>query len=364
LSLSYKGAYGDTSAGATLLVQVKEIAQSAKFNDTSVYRISHPVFATIGGTLGSKTIAFSQFKDSIRIVRKIGDTTKTANELRIRIDPSLIQRFKSYDTAGAYKNDSLFHAAFSGFKIEATGTTKAIAYFGLSDQTKTKLTFYYRTSRNGVKDTSTADFYHYASGSRANTIRRDPSGDFATFLNNSTPRDEKIFIQGGSPGSVATISIPALSTLSNRVIHRAELIISKIPSASEALYPAPPVVFLDQINLFDVGSSIIDDISSTSADGTTQSTSVFGGAFRSDSTYRFNLTRHVQAIVTKKEPNNNLRLYAPLYTFIKALPENTSATRVVSVLPQIAYGRIVLGGGNYPDQAKRLKLRIIYSKIQ
>ena len=139
LSLAYAGAYGDTATGS-LSVQVKEIAQSAKFNDTSVYRVSHPDFATTGVVLGTKTVAIRQLKDSFSVVSKGRDTTKVANVLRIPLN-NLGQRFAGYDTTNAYKNDTLFHSLFSGFKIEANGITNTLGYFQLSDQTKTKRVF-------------------------------------------------------------------------------------------------------------------------------------------------------------------------------------------------------------------------------
>ncbi|MCW3073706.1 MAG: hypothetical protein JWP69_775 [Flaviaesturariibacter sp.] len=364
LSLSYRGAYGDTSAGSFLSVEVREIAQNAKFNDSSFYRVDHPDFATAGGVLGSKTMAFNQFKDSVRIFRKIGDTIKTANELRIKLDPAFGTRFVNYDTLTAYKNDTIFHSLFSGLEVKATGSSRALAYFNLADQAKTKLTFYYRVRNNNVIEKRSVDFLHYSFGSRANVIRRNRGGDFAAYLNNTTLTDDKLFIQAGSPGSIGTLRIPGLENLSNRVIHNAELIISRIPSAGEQSFPPPPVLFLDRADIFDVGSSLSDDLNSTNASGTTQNLTSFGGLLRSDSTYRFNITRHVQSVITRKETNYQLRLYAPVYTIIKPFPESTTASRQVNVIPQVGYGRVVLAGGNFADPTKRLRLRIIYSNLR
>jgi hypothetical protein len=33
------------------------------------------------------------------------------------------------------------------------------------------------------------------------------------------------------------------------------------------------------------------------------------------------------------------------------------------VTDRVAYGRIVLAGGNHPDATKRMRLRLVYSKL-
>jgi hypothetical protein len=373
LSLAYKGAYGDTSAGSTLSVEVSEIAQGNHFNDSAFYRVDHAPFPTTGTVIGTKTMAFNQFKDSIRVIRKPGDTVRTANELRIRLDNSFGNRFLLYSVNNAYKNDTTFREALNGLAVKGTGSGKALGYFNLSDLSKSKMTFYYRVKKNGVIDTNYVDFIHDAStdinfktrGSRANLIQRTRSGDFQTYLTNGTATDDKLFIQAGSPGSAGIVTIPALTNMSNRIIHLAELIFSRIPSAEEAKFAPPPALFLDRVDPQDAGISILDDISTSSTSAPNYS--LFGGQFRSDSTYRFNISRHVQGIVSRGETNYPLRVYAPVKTIILITPAAGTASsnkRLVDVLPQIAYGRVVLGGGNYADAAKRVRLRIIYSRIQ
>ncbi|HVE60524.1 MAG TPA: hypothetical protein VNA26_01805, partial [Chitinophagaceae bacterium] len=77
---------------------------------------------------------------------------------------------------------------------------------------------------------------------------------------------------------------------------------------------------------------------------------------------RFNITRHVQSIITKKDPNSTLRLYAPLRTIIYTTTGSANK-REVSVSPQVAYGRVVLAGGSFADPSLRTRLRIVYSKL-
>ncbi|MDB5252947.1 MAG: hypothetical protein JWP27_2116 [Flaviaesturariibacter sp.] len=373
LSLSYKGAYGDTTAGSTLSVEVSEIAQGNHFNDSPFYRVDHTPFATTGPVLGTKTMAFNAFKDSVRIVRKPGDTIKTANELRIRLDNSFGNRFLQYSVTTAYKNDTAFRQAFNGLAVKGSTTGKALGYFNLSDLAKSKMTFYYRVRKNGVIDTNYVDFIHDAStdlnfktrGTRANFIQRTRSGDFQAYLTNGTAIDDKLFIQAGSPGSAGILTIPGLTNMSNRIVHLAELTFSRIPSAEEAKFPPPPALFLDRVDPQDVGISILDDIATSTS--SSPSYSLFGGRLRPDSTYRFNITRHVQGIVSRAETNYQLRVYAPVKTIVLVTPSGGTASsnkRLVDVLPQIAYGRVVLGGGNFADASKKVRLRIVYSRIR
>ena len=74
--------------------------------------------------------------------------------------------------------------------------------------------------------------------------------------------------------------------------------------------------------------------------------------------YTINITRYLQRLVTDQKPNYSMRLYAP-YNII--YPQYTPA--VIPYVNRIAAGRIRLGGGNNADVARRMRLRVIYSKI-
>jgi hypothetical protein len=296
------------------------------------------------------------------LIRKPGDTAKVANVLRIRLDNSFGERLKNLDSI-PYKTYTNFYNAIKGIAITSEAVGNTLSYFSLSDGTKSRLTVYYRVNKSGVIDTTSANFFYGPSGTNghgtvANLIQRTPEAGFADYLNNGILADDKLFIQS-TPGSLATIKIPGLDTFPNRIIHRAELIITKLPSLGESIFGAPPAMFLDKATLLDSAFSITDDLMSASQTG--PSFTNFGGLLKPDNTYRFNITRHVQEVITNKNINYQLRLYAPFRTTIRA----GSVLRSVSVLPQVAYGRVVLAGGNYPvDPSKRLRLRIIYSNIR
>ena len=372
LSLAYMGAYGDTMT--RLNVEVSEIAQNSGFVDSVNYPFDQrkrDYFQTSGPVLGSKSFGINELNDSIRVVNKVGDTVKKINVLRIPLNNSFGSRLASYDTTltmnGGFYSDSIFRTLFRGFAIKSTMLSGqgALSYFNLSNFTDTKLLVYFRSYRPGKRDTTTAEFIHNRNG-QASIIKRTPAGGYASVLASGPSADPVIYLQSG-PGSYAAIKIPGLDTFSNKIIHRAELIVSKIPSSSpisDNFFTAPDQLILDRIHYNSAGDTskafVLDKDLNIGLDGSI-GYNVFGGNLRSDNTYRFNITRHVQGIITRGEPNDSLRLYAPLRTLLysPALATNVS----VPVIDRIGEGRVVLAGGDYPDPKLRLRLRIIYSNL-
>jgi hypothetical protein len=364
LSLSYNSYYGDTNSTQT--IRVFEIAQNVGFNDTSLYTYGHAPFPTTGGQLGARTFQVKNLKDSIFHIRKgDGDTTKLVNVIRIPLSISLGTRLAGYDTThtsnGAFNNDSIFKTLFRGLAIKSDNSGNALTYFSPSDQTNTKLTVYFKATKNGVIDTTHFDFTHATIG-QANIVTRNPAGNWLTYLNNGLPDDDKVYLQS-IPGSYASIKIPGLDTFKNAVIHKAELVITPLRSNQDGIFIQPSGLFLDRINstadtvfTFDVDM----DVQASGPDYTYNFTT-FGGGLKSDSTYRFNLSRHVQDIITLKKPNQTLRLYAPVRAFVFSERFNRLSQMYISNEP--AYGRVVLAGGSYAVPAKRMRLRIIYSKL-
>lgn len=364
LSLAYTEGYGDTLNGSQTF-RVYEISQSATINDTTLYKFSDPAsaFATTGSQLGSATFNVRNLKDSITLIRA-RDTSKVANVVRIKLDPSLAQRFAQYDTTsspnGGYHSDSLFRTLFKGLAIKADAGGNVLTYFSLSNTANTKLTVYFRATKGGVIDTTSFDYFHTING-QSNYIQRTPGGGWANYLTNGSTNDDKLYIQSAPFGSYGTVVIPDLSTLSNKVIHRAELIVTRIPSASDNIFSPPSRLLLDRTktNVNDSAFMLQNDLI---ADATgTINYAPFGGTLNSDNTYRFNISRYVQGVITKHASNDTLRIYAPLRTILY----NSNLGLKISVpgISQIANGRVVLAGGNYTDPNARLRLRIIYSEL-
>ena len=176
------------------------------------------------------------------------------------------------------------------------------------------------------------------------------------------PNDDKIYLPA-APGSLAKIRIPALDTFRNVVVHRAELIATPLPSLQSGTFGYPLGIFMDRISpngdtayTFDNDMLITNNFSSYTYD-----INSYGGKLRTDSTYRFNITRYVQSLVTQRLRNDSLRIYAPIRAFLYS-PTYRYRNQIY-VTDRVAYGRLVLAGGNYPDATKRMRLRLIYSKL-
>lgn len=363
LSLSVEAVYGDTNSTQT--IRVFEVAQNSGLNDTTLYRYNQPDFATTGAELGSKTYQIKQLNDSIRFIRK-KDTSYLANVIRIPLQNSLGTRFSQYDTTnssnGGYRRDSIFKSLFRGLAIKADNNGNALTYLSPTNFEKTKLTVYFRKKiTGGLIDTAAADFFHLTGG-QANVVSRTPGGNWAGYLANGVPNDDLIYLQS-APGSYAQLRIPALDTFRNSVIHRAEIIVTPIQSTLDKVFTFPSALFLDHINSAgDTAFTFDRDMELSASTGAfTYNFNLFGGLIKSDSTYRFNISRYVQNIVTNKSTNYKLRLYAPVRAFVYS--PSAKFTNQIYINDKVGFGRIVLAGGTFANSAKRMRMRLVYSKL-
>lgn len=372
LSLSYTGTYGDSMSVQNF--RVSEISNTANFPDSLTgYPLTSPYFPTVAQPLGTATVNFTTLNDAKQF-RQGKDTALTTQEnvLRIRLDRSLGIRLAGYDTTSAYSSDSLFATKFKGIAVtvDSAGSArkKALAYFSLSDTSKTKLTVYYRFINNGKLDTAYASFnFDPTLTSRsANIVRRNIAGtNYQRNLTSTAANKDRVYIQSG-PGSIATVSIPALSTLSNRLVYKAELIMKVLPTAENSFLKAP-ILFLDHSDpansrYITVQNDFLVDASTGNYNYTN-----FGGILKGDTAYIFNIARFVQGVVSRKQPAYKMRIYAPyqtqpLYTTSDVYPASYQLlTYAFLINSHIAGGRVVLGGGSHPTQ--KMKVHIVYSRI-
>jgi hypothetical protein len=366
LSLGVTGFYGDSLSSLTF--RVFEIANNSAFKGDSLYRYKDPAsdFPTSGQlSVGSKTFSVQSLNDSITLIRA-RDTQKVANVVRIPINNSLGTRFIQYDTTntanGGYRSDSIFKTLFKGLAVKADQTGNALGYFKLTDFAKTKLTVYYRVKNTtGKTDTTSFEYYHLGNG-QSNYIKVTPSAEWATATN--SPNPEKIYMQSSPSGAYAQIRIPALDTMKNKVIHRAEIVATVLPSLNDNIYSPPGRLFLDHKKTNNDTAFLFQADLAVNPDGTL-GFDAFGGNLRGDKTYRLNITRYVQNLITQHASNDTLRLYAPYRTTVFVSNFGTSGAFLnIPVNLRVAEGRAVIASGTYtPDPSKRLRLRIIYSNL-
>jgi hypothetical protein len=368
LVLGWNGSYGDTNAPQK--VNVKEIDQFSDFRVDSFLTIRDPGPSTTT-LLGTKTFNPSSLKDSVKAFQ---DTT--TGQLRIRLDNSFGRRLLDYDTAHAYANDSAFNTYFKGFAIEADQTVgNALMAFDIyQNDPKTKLAIYYRYTKGGQDDT-TVNYFLVKPGFSANhnyVNRFDFAGTPLLAASNTTGEDDLVYIIN-TPGSYATVKIPALRDLSNRIIHRAELIVEQVydPSSDNKFLP-PETLMLD---VYD--STLVDykfvpyDFNPDQSGNPNPGFGLYGqntvdGIGNPIRVWKFDITRYVQNVLTKQEPLHDLRLYTTqtAYGRIKNVVLNNTGPYVaatVNLNSKFAFGRVRVGGGNHPTQ--KMRLRLVYSKI-
>jgi hypothetical protein len=180
-----------------------------------------------------------------------------------------------------------------------------------------------------------------------------------------------------SPGTYATVRIPGLSTFPNSLIHRAELITEQAPENDPVITTmAPPRYML--LSAYDSARklkiNVPNDFEIDASNGINYE--YFGGLLIYKTvgtgrvaTYKFNISRYVQGIITRKDKNHMLMLSAPSNDSLSYSPPFplVAQPRTYYITPGIsnntADGRVRLRGGSTPANVDRMRLRIIYSRL-
>jgi hypothetical protein len=380
LILSYRGVYGDSNKPLTL--RLSEISTNTTLDPIQKYPVNYPPASPVN--IGS-SLAPAITVDIRRLTDSVNNRFENAkSQIRIKLNTAQAFRFlKSYDSTTAYKSDSMFRTYFAGFALtaDASGGANALLKINLID-TNSKFSLYYSSSSTGAttRDTSVAKF-SFVSGSdgHLNRITRDKSASEAAkhFTTTSKP-DSLVYVQT-SPGSYVRVRIPGLQGLSNRIIHRAELIAEQVPDDANLLTVEPFMLAPRYLLLSRYDSSIkmlrnIPNDYTISSEGT-PNISGFGGYLTSKSingydkvsAYTFDLSRYVQGIVTRKDTSYTLRLTAPANDSLFYTPPypNNHVSQLFYMTPTIGNdvgdGRVRLGGGTH--SRFRMRLRVIFSRL-
>jgi hypothetical protein len=376
LCLSYKGNWGDSMV--PLELQVKEVLPNTGGLWDSIYIKKDINYApALGSTIGTATINISGLKNFIVYANR-KDSVK--NQIRIKLSTAFAASLFTRDSSetganNSFRSDALFRAFNNGIAISANGSGNALLYTNFSDP-NTRLEVHFRRKNGAVIDTTFTSL-KVAIGNAGVS----PSSTANNIIRNRpafTSPDE-IYLQT-TPGTYANLSIPQLSTLSNRIIHRAEIIVEQIPDIINSPFAAPDFLYIDlkdtstnsAINkwkpvYFDLNPGVGYDpdfkLGAFFPTGgidfryyggfVNNKTDQFGNAIKY---YNFNITRYVQRIVTNRTPNYILRLFAP-YEF--TYPQYSS--NYIPFGNRLAEGRIKVGSGSNPNY--KMRLRLVYSKI-
>lgn len=378
LCLAYKGYYGDSNLVQNLSVYSLDL-NTSNFKDSS-YRLNFQPDVPYTNLIGqasikpvdvSKQVLFSYGKDSVK------------NQIRIKLSNSFLNTITSFDSVvtgskNAFRSDSLFKTMFKGFAVVADNGSpgNGLFYISLTDPL-TRLEIHYTKKNISPVDTTystwsfaTGSVFNISPSAHANYLVRDNTGSESV----SAPQANALYIQT-APGSAINLSIPALTNYPNRIIHRAEIFIEQIPGnpTIDKVLTAPNYLYLDLIDdtanpkkykpvYYDLSPNSFynpdDKVSFFPSTGVDYN--YFGGYLRTltdaqgtRSFYTFNLTRYVQNMITRKDINYKLRVYAPYnlnyYGFNLTYSNG------------LAHGRVKVGNGNNPNY--KMRMRIVYSNL-
>ena len=398
--LSYKGAWGDTSTAGN----IPQTFEVRAINDDN-FRLQTDTIRQLGSTppivdnnvLGSAIVTPQIISRKVILV---SGRDSVSNQIRIKLTGAgasyAASIFNGQDTIPSSTNngffaDSIFRQKYNGFEIRVTNAASGntLYYVNLAEA-KSRFEFHYHKTKNGVKDTVVQSFQMYttrvggiAASSSMNYIKRDYSGVTLPVPNTAT---DNIFLQT-SPGTFANLSIPSLTGYSNRIVHRAFLIIEQTPDniMTDNIYTPPPYLYLDLKDTllsspqrykpvyFDLTSAVSYNPDVTTVNGLYHpfplgnvDVGSFGGAalkrFEPSGNvfyrYEINLTRYVQHIVTNGYKNYDLRLYAPFNYFY---PQYLGTQHIIPFYNPIALGRVRVGSGLNINH--KMKMVVIYSKV-
>jgi hypothetical protein len=248
--------------------------------------------------------------------------------INIPIDKSLGEKLASA-TPQQMANNDVFLEFFKGLLIESqkqttTGgsiLTLEAAYSNVFQGSA--LAVYYNNDENLAKEKPDTLMYHAyqisPSSARINSIEQDYTGTpFYDILNSETANDSLIYIQsaGGLRAKILIDGLESWKDSVNTAINRAELVFQIDTLATDVKkFPPPSRLFIRYINPDGLEAWPADFIFSTA---------YYGGTLRSDYTYRFNITQHMQNIIRDQSDKIGNRGF-----YLSTLGINSEVNRVV-----------------------------------
>lgn len=357
LILPYTGyTYGDSSSSAT----------PQSFN---VYKLTDPLYidsnyyatqslaydpGTIYGTVSN--VNFQKLSDSVFM-----DGRYRGPMLRIKLDISSgSPLYTNLSSASSASDVTTFLDAFRGVYIEHSDTfqsnTKSIPYFQLDgvDTYSHAGILVYHHDASTVGEQIFQYYFDIQTCAHYNKVTRNYSGSLAQSLFTSNLKNDSLAIVQNQPGAAIDVQIPFLGNAfdaANKfkfIINNAQLIITQINSYVSPIYEPPVKLYATGVggNNNDSLYSIADRYPTGSLyplqflDGYAKPTTV-GGV--TTTRYTINLPREVMESIAQKRV---------LHLRLNGTQDYPGATRLVA------------GGGSYSDPNYRIKLNIVYTKIQ
>jgi hypothetical protein len=340
LYLLYREFFGDTVTPQRL--KVYELASDLSFDaryeqDVNLKAISKgEVLADINYVPKFKLDSLTNLYGSTKAKPK--DTV--IQEIAIKLNASLINKLWSADSLTLSRND-LFLKYFKGLYIEAGDLNQGGAIIRINALAfGSRMIMHYQ---NSEKDSL---FYSYninENSARVSRFSHDYTNTaFAANLDKKEIQDSLIYLQttGGLGSKILIPNLNFWRDSANIAVNKAELIFTVDQFYTDtAKYRPPYQVILSAINEKD-SLYFPSDLAFSQA--------YFGGVYnKTDGTYRFNIAKHVQELITRKP--NGVGYLRENYGFFLSMANRNSN-----------YGRVVLKGAN---SKTGIRLEITYSKI-
>ncbi len=262
----------------------------------------------------------------------------------IRLDNALGNRFLQADSLDMNSTDA-FLKFFKGLYIEAQDLPQGGALLQIGG-TSLKLSYKHTAAKDSVYS-----FYETDNSARVNKFSHDYSSTaFVSELGQENPADTLIYLQTMG-GLAANIFIPSLDSWKDSInvalsenkklaINKAEIVFhvdTLLSDLKDLITPGQLLLtYLDQNG----ESVVLSDYSLSPA--------YFGGYLnRSDATYRFNITNHLQDIIEHKKINN------------KEIENN--GFRLTTAFRNTLARRVVLKGSK---SKVGIRFEVVYSKLK
>lgn len=332
LQMIYSGYYGDTLSPVTL--KVHEVAESMSRESMTYY--SNTSF-TLGDELASYT-----FSPRPKTRSNIDDDSLTVAVVRIPIDNALGERFISDESQ--FASNTAFMKYFNGINVscEPANGTGSICYFNLLN-TKSYLRIYYHNDY----DTTFYDFNVSDKYIRFNHFEHDYSDAQAPIAFDDTTSNQYLYVQS-TAGVRSRLVFPNIAQWAkdmntNVLINEAKLIltgangmINGVNNDTE-MFSQPVQLVVVKANEDDSYSILPDQMVGTN---------YFNGMYdaKNDQVW-FRISEYVQDLVLAGPEADNYGLF--VYTYSGAYNAK----------------RWIFHGPDSPDTTNRVRLEIIYSKI-
>ena len=381
LTFKFAGFYGDSSK--PLKINVHQIDPSTPLDISKYYPANYPELYGIkaGAAMANPvTVDIARLGDSI-----INRYEASQYQIRIKLFDKYARMFiKEFDSTNAYRNDTTLRQYFPGFalSVDPSANKNVLLKLNMTD-TNTRLALYFKTNYSpvgskGIVDTTVLKMrFRLSANGDANFIKRDRKGS-EVLSHIGKANDSLVYVQT-SPGTGVKIKIPAIKSLANKIIHRAELIAEQVPDDAnlntiekQMLAPRYLLLAAYDANNGKVMRNVPNDYQSIA---NAEAFARFGGfqtykslnGYDKVATYNFNITRYLQGVVSRKDTTFDFRISAPVNDSIRYVPPYPNNTLAgvdyitTSTSNQPAMGRVRLGGGKH--SRFKMRLRIYYSNL-